>query len=134
MKYFEEALEHSKERNCRAREAFEQWKQAKDEMRKMARNKNNVNRSVVAPIEREKNFQAWLQRKNSEEKATKRTARSAEYQRSQEKQLREVRAHMEYEKWLETAKTKPKCVPMGRGLFSKHFIQPIDSMFLMNNV
>lgn len=81
---------------------------------------------VPAPVdssaESTKNYEAWFAKKKKYEKAVREQKQrdidlQAEYDRK-----RKSNAQAQYSKWLETAKDKPKPVPLSRGLFSKLFL------------
>lgn len=68
-----------------------------------------------------KNYNAWLQKKLKYEKACReQRCRDAELQ-SEYDRLRKELAQCHYEKWLETARGKPKPVPLNQGLLSIAF-------------
>lgn len=117
--YLKDAFEHSLNRAYRAQEAFKKWKAAKDEISRNARDAKGLDKSKNDPLEKEKNFQAWIQRKNAEQKARREATRNAEIKRIHEEHDKKLKAEYEYDKWLRSAKTKPKSVPMGQGLLSK---------------
>lgn len=131
--YLEQALTYNMNRQIRAQDAFNKWKMAKDKIVRDSKNcADYVDKIASDPIEREKNFRAWESRKNEEERARKEMVKSAEIKRQCEAQRRTALAKQEYEKWLRTAKTRPKAVPMGQGLLSKSTSSKLPYIITVN--
>lgn len=120
--YLNQAILHSISRAHRAEEAFKKWRREKYEITQQLSYERKSDKKDADPMENEKNFQAWVLRKNTEEKTRRDSMKNAEMKRLQEERQRELTAKQEYEKWLQSSKTKPKFVPMGQGLLSNRIM------------
>lgn len=117
--HLKDALEYHVERKELAQKAFGSWKASKDEARRKTRNQEKPSfKTDLAADEKEKNFRAWVQRKNEQAKQQRNNVRNFELQHQYAKERRQMQANAEYDKWLDVAKTKPRFVPMGQGLLS----------------
>lgn len=120
--FFEALLSRSKRKHG-ANQAFADWKMTKDkarrktEQKKMSEKPHNET-NILSVEDKDKNYHAWIQKKNAEIKRKKNNIKNIEIQDQHKKEMRQQKANAEYEKWLATAKTKPKFVPMGQGLLS----------------
>lgn len=124
----EKRIKRAQEQDERLREQvreqkLQQWFQRKQmqQAQQLEELRLKQEEAVVQPTDPQdsvKNYNAWLAKKQLYEKALREKQRKdyeleAEYQR-----LRKEAAQQRYGKWLETARDKPKPVPMNRGLSS----------------
>lgn len=106
-------------RDHQAQQAFKTWLKSKNNQRRDAKLQNNSTEEKSSEPDRKACFQAWVDRKNSIENEIKREAKYTEKKNLEEKLSREAKSKEEYDRWRQVAKTKPKCVPMNKGLASK---------------
>lgn len=73
------------------------------------------------PNESMRNYKAWLKKKLQYEQAVReQQQKEAEY-RAQMEEIRRQKASDQFNLWLSTAPSRPKPVPMNKGIYSKIF-------------
>lgn len=116
------------------KEWFQKKREAEIRVKMQQKEKNEMQPQMMnnnVEKDKEKCFNAWLMKKIEKEKSTLKKISKTAKQEEMNEQRRKVKARIEYEKWLRSASSKPKPVPLNqgplslRGTISPIYINPI---------
>lgn len=128
-------FEMEKERKQKSEEKIQSWMQRKQDEAEKKMILHNMKKKAADAARKPKefkksiNFQDWLSQKNDELAAFKKKQEKMKAQRKNDQKSRESDSSASFNKWAQSAPSKPKPVPLNRGLDS---LKGSSSMIFVN--